>query len=323
MARCGCADTTCYCLVVQGANVTVTGNGSSGNPYVISADPATFIANDTSTVNLNLAPGSPDILTATVILDPAVGNLITDTGNGLRVDCAAIEAAACAVAGVGLTEVATSCGLTGNGTDAFPLAVNVETVFPFGCGTANGADVYCDTASGQLKVDPPHFRIFELATQFVTNTQIPITILDPVNPATPGGSAVGVGVAFQITNPSPCRPMILHVMGGIQHALISQPPGTGNGRFEVEIAAGVVLGAPAIALTAIDNGHQHWAHSDDVGGNRATFDTKGSYGHTYYRLPAGASTIVNMTASCNTIQATSAATIDGWVNQVTVEGWTI
>lgn len=37
MSRCGCS-TTCSCLIVAGDGTTVTGNGSLGNPYTITAD---------------------------------------------------------------------------------------------------------------------------------------------------------------------------------------------------------------------------------------------------------------------------------------------
>lgn len=70
MARCRCS-TLCSCSIVAGDNVTVTGNGSVGSPYVVSAEGATgsyerttssfttpFIADGAQEVGLlTLAPG--------------------------------------------------------------------------------------------------------------------------------------------------------------------------------------------------------------------------------------------------------------------------
>lgn len=85
MAKCGCSGTsTCNCVVKAGANVTVIGAGTIGSPYVISASPSGIAVADTSTVDLTLLAG---ILTAKVLLDPALGNLIAVAAGGLRVDC--------------------------------------------------------------------------------------------------------------------------------------------------------------------------------------------------------------------------------------------
>lgn len=61
----GCQDNTCSCKVVAGNGVTVTGSGSPGNPYTVSADSAglaqSFKVNDTPTVNLSLfGSGTPE-----------------------------------------------------------------------------------------------------------------------------------------------------------------------------------------------------------------------------------------------------------------------
>lgn len=71
MARCRCS-TLCSCAIEAGANVTVTGNGSQGSPYIVSstggsgggftrttaAYTTAFLANDAEEVGLiTLAPG--------------------------------------------------------------------------------------------------------------------------------------------------------------------------------------------------------------------------------------------------------------------------
>lgn len=52
MSRCGCASTSCSCLVAGSNGVTVSGVGSSANPYTISGPH--MAVNNTSTVNLTL-----------------------------------------------------------------------------------------------------------------------------------------------------------------------------------------------------------------------------------------------------------------------------
>lgn len=59
MARCGCS-TTCSCLVTAGDNVTVTGNGSAANPYVVSAEVPEMAASAVS------YGGSTDLAATTV-----------------------------------------------------------------------------------------------------------------------------------------------------------------------------------------------------------------------------------------------------------------
>lgn len=93
MARCGCSgSTTCSCFVEAGPGVTVTGSGSMANPFVVSADAQTYDVEDSPSIDFTLTPGSPNIITGIVKLDPAAGNLITLAGGGLRVDCAGITA---------------------------------------------------------------------------------------------------------------------------------------------------------------------------------------------------------------------------------------
>ena len=54
MARCGCAGTSCSCVVQGSGAVTVTGSGSTGSPYVIAGGGVLNIT-DTATVNLSLS----------------------------------------------------------------------------------------------------------------------------------------------------------------------------------------------------------------------------------------------------------------------------
>lgn len=95
MARCGCSS-TCSCSVVAGDGVTVSGIGTAGNPYVISADAGGALqVNDTPTVNLTLlgsgTEADPHIISAAVNISAIAGNLVTAQVDGLAVTCESIQ----------------------------------------------------------------------------------------------------------------------------------------------------------------------------------------------------------------------------------------
>lgn len=419
MARCGCAgNTTCTCLVTAGENVTVSGTGQAGNPYVISANASSVDVMDTSSIDLTLTPGDPDIISGIVKLDPAAGNLIELTANGLRVDCETIadncattvsvddtdtvdmtqspggvitsdvrvdsttpgnlitvvpggapgglrvdceDVITCFQAGTGVDPAALatgviqvcvstdagnsltfgadgclfaaggagavptvldtttvnmtitpgleissdviidpsptnlisqtttngliaevnplvpptdSCGIIGAGTVANPLRANVNPTWPFACPQTNGGDVYCDPATGQLIVDPPHFFVDGEATTPAAGAA-PITALDPVGG---GGTVVGIQQNVNVVNPSPCRNMVIFIEAGIAHMLFSNPPGGGAGVNQIETNAQVQVTGAASGNTAFQNfGHQNWRASGQVAGDRFAFDSSGAY----------------------------------------------
>lgn len=57
MARCGCTD-NCSCLLVAGDNVTIIGNGSAANPYVITGAPSYTDEQARDAVGLALVAGN-------------------------------------------------------------------------------------------------------------------------------------------------------------------------------------------------------------------------------------------------------------------------
>lgn len=73
MARCGCSSSNCACVLEDGANTTVTGDGSAATPYQVNvASTGTFLEiDDSSTIDLALAgdgtAGNPYVISASVI----------------------------------------------------------------------------------------------------------------------------------------------------------------------------------------------------------------------------------------------------------------
>ncbi|MFI6290021.1 hypothetical protein ACIBEJ_00460 [Nonomuraea sp. NPDC050790] len=111
MANC-CSAPRCTCRVVAGAGVSVEGNGSSSAPYIISAGggAATALAvQDSPSVDLTLSgtgtAGDPYEVTADVVLDPVPpgggSNLLSEGPDGLFVECEGVRG--CLSAGPGST----------------------------------------------------------------------------------------------------------------------------------------------------------------------------------------------------------------------------
>lgn len=147
IARCGCSGSVaCSCILQEGDNVTITGSGTVGSPFVISANDNLFTVNDTPTIDLTLVAGSPDILTGAVKLDPAAGNLITATANGIRLDCATISSVCGIVAITVLDSTSIDFTIAGGqisgGVIIDPVAGNLLT------NTGTGLKVVCSGVRG-------------------------------------------------------------------------------------------------------------------------------------------------------------------------------
>ncbi|MER5699223.1 hypothetical protein ACWDBO_25550 [Streptomyces mirabilis] len=110
MAKC-CGVSGCSCRVTAGPGVTVDGNGSAANPYVVSASGGGTTAlevTDSPSVDLTLAgtgaPADPYQVSATVILDPSPPvngtNLMHSGPDGLYLECADVRG--CISAGDGI-----------------------------------------------------------------------------------------------------------------------------------------------------------------------------------------------------------------------------
>lgn len=168
MPRCDCSGGQCSCVVIGGSGATVTGAGSTSNPYIVSADPtipARLRVADTSTVDLtavgNGTEDDPLVLSAvaTVALDdltnvtapsPTAGDTISWNGtqwvNGPP-----------PVVPAGAVNVGP--GLTGDGSVATPVAAAVSGVWgvdpldDYGDNSTVGLAIYVD-ANGQLRAEP-------------------------------------------------------------------------------------------------------------------------------------------------------------------------
>ncbi|MCM1964824.1 hypothetical protein [Streptomyces sp. G1] len=117
--------------VEAGDNITVTGAGTPGDPFVVTA------VTDCAEVRTCISAG-PGIL-----YNQATGVISSD----------------------GSAVVNTACGLDGDGSAGSPLSIT-SGAWPYPCDvTTSGTPVYCD-ANGQIRTTPPH-----TATQNVQQTQ--------------------------------------------------------------------------------------------------------------------------------------------------------
>lgn len=201
MARCGCGGAQCE--LVRPCLSAGPGISYDNNTGVISTTPI-----DCSQVRpcISAAPGltyNP----ATGVMGPDISNTAGNTlivdGGGLFVPSAAVT---------------TACGLSGTGSAASPLSVDVAT-WGFACPQSNGTGVYCDPATGALHGDPPVRMAF---------------FGDVLIQTFPGGLPVPTAVALttvatydvDVTNPDPCRParVILSIQGDFD---LNLPPGSG------------------------------------------------------------------------------------------------
>ncbi|MFJ3249046.1 hypothetical protein [Streptomyces sp. NPDC086782] len=192
-------------------DTTVSGTGSAGDPYVVSA--AVILDPAPPGGGSNLAHAGPDGLYVEcadvrgclsagdgIAYDPATGAIkarpSADAGNTVSIGADG-GLYAPSGGGGGPATVATACGLTGDGSAASPLAAAVAT-WPFACPVdANGGDVYCDSA-GALRT-LPRGQASTVGDNRTTNFP---------NVRVPTGTALTVVHTenMTVTNPSACLP---------------------------------------------------------------------------------------------------------------------
>ncbi|CAM5476459.1 MULTISPECIES: hypothetical protein [Streptomyces] len=184
MARCQCGGGGCNCVIVAGENTTVTGGGSTANPYVVSAQV------DCSDVRpcISAGPGAT--------YDPATGvvgaHVSTDAGNNLVLD-----PSGGLYVPTGAATVSTGCGLTGDGSASAPVRARTGT-WDFPCDLdANAGRVFCDS-SGVLRSEPRGRTFFQQQSTTDNNPNTPVPAVYPTQIA---------DHSLTFTNPDSCREM--------------------------------------------------------------------------------------------------------------------
>lgn len=168
MPRCDCSGGQCSCVVLAGSGTTVTGAGSSSNPYIISADPAIparLRVVDTATVDLsavgNGTEDDPLVLSAnaTVSLDDLTNVTAPNPASGDTISWNGQEWVTGPPPVVPAGAVNVGPGLVGNGSVETPVAAAVSGVWGtppldvYGSDSTIGLAIYVD-ANGQLRADP-------------------------------------------------------------------------------------------------------------------------------------------------------------------------
>jgi hypothetical protein len=81
--------------VIGGTGTTVTGTGSVSDPYVINAGGSALQVLDTNTVDMSLTGagtgGNPYVISSNVRVSPTAGNVLTTDAGGLLITCEAIQ----------------------------------------------------------------------------------------------------------------------------------------------------------------------------------------------------------------------------------------
>jgi hypothetical protein len=237
MARCGCASSGCQCVVQAGANVTVTGDGSTASPYIINATTGVTTVADTSTIDHTLTgagtPASPYLLQSAVKISAESGNLITANADGLSLTCD--DVAACAVP----ASITTGCGLDGTGALADPLLVKGLIPWPFACPESNAGDLYCG-ADGSILAAPPQTCINAQVGLGPTTGMAGFCGLVPVTATRTRLSTQPNRLTF--TNTDPCRNMQLDISAaGVIQIVGDGTDGTNPNQYTNQLLIGLMI----------------------------------------------------------------------------------
>lgn len=211
MARCGCGG-TCNCVIQEGDNTTVVGNGTSGNPYVISTDVKLGVI-DTPTVDLTLTgtgttPDPYEVQADVNISTDSNNCLIAGSDGGLYVACpsggggsnvltgtqvgADVTSITSTTAGAGTSDAeGDNCIAVGPGSFAFSDPTNGAA------STVVGSQASADTGGGVAVGDSASstgMAITDLGGTSVGNNSSSTTEGVAVGPTAYAGGLAGVGV---------------------------------------------------------------------------------------------------------------------------------
>lgn len=258
MAQC-CGARRCTCTVTAGPGVTVTGDGGTTSPYVISADGGGTVSCDDVRPCLSAGDGVDyDPVTGVISARPSA-----DAGNTLAFGADG----GLLVPPPTAPPLATDCGLTGDGSAGDPLAVAAQA-WPYPCDVDdNAGGVYCDSA-GQLRSEPR--GIYDFTQQHIVTDY-------PTSPLVPSATnTVVLTRDFVVDNPDPCREAAMFV------------------ELEVDIDFDLPAGSGAAGGIATDS-MQYIANR----GTSAATDVHQQSTKVYNELPipAGGSTTVTLNVS--------------------------
>jgi hypothetical protein len=246
-------------VVQAGANVTVTGDGSTANPYIINATLGVLTVQDTSSIDHTLTgagtPASPYLLSSDVKISAEDGNVISLNPDGLSLTCDDI--AACAVP----ANITSGCGLDGTGAPADPLLVKGLIAWPFACPESNAGDLYCG-ADGSILAAPPQICN---TGQIALGTETGMAGFCGLVPNTGVRTRLSTQpVRGTFANPDPCRPMTLRISAaGIIKMVSDGTDGTGS-QYQQALYIGLIIDGVDGAVVQQDgiygnNGTYHYS----------------------------------------------------------------
>jgi hypothetical protein len=223
------ASTALQAVDTPTVDTTVTGTGTPGDPFEVSA--AVILDPAPPGGGTNLMHAGPDGLYAECAdvrgcLAAGAGIVYDATTGTIAAEGTVVEAGTgVTVTGTGTTadpyEVSTvppetGCGLTGDGSTAAPLAASVAD-WPYPCDVdTNAGGVYCDS-SGQLRSEPRGQIAFQQDQQ----------VLDVANLAVPAAPDTEIAThTITVTNPDACRAAFLMMEGEVD-ADFNLPAGAG------------------------------------------------------------------------------------------------
>jgi hypothetical protein len=203
LARCQCGGDGCNCVVIAGDNATVTGAGSTLNPYVVSAVIGCEDVRPCISAGDGITYDSSTGVVSAHLSDQAGNNVAIGPDGGLFVP-------------TGAATVSVGCGITGDGSGSAPVTANTGD-WPYACSVDDfGGVVACDS-NGVLRSEPrgkvSMTRYAESRTY--NNRRVPSGAIQRADT-----------FSTTITNPDTCRPAFVVVEREVD-IFVTLPAGAG------------------------------------------------------------------------------------------------